>query len=187
MFKLFKDGPLTQLLAERGINDFETALHYVRHLPYKRISNPQDLSLSITEHCGTCSSKHAFLKALAMEQGREEVQLVLAMYKMNAENTPGIGATIQEAELEYVPEAHCFLRINGQSFDCTKPEADLEGIKQDILEEKIILPNQVGDWKKAYHKKFIKTWLKNQSTIRYSPEAIWEIREKCILALSIST
>jgi hypothetical protein len=185
MFKFLKTGVLTQLLTKQGIRDFDAALDFVRHLPYKRISNPTDLSLTISEHCGTCSSKHAFLKALAMEQDRDEVQLVLAMYKMNAKNTPGIGSAISEAGLEYIPEAHCFLRINEQVLDCTNPEANVQRIEKDILEERAILPNQVGTWKVNYHKDFIENWLLGQTNLRYSPEAIWEIREKCILALSI--
>ena len=40
------------------------------------------------------------------------IKLILGMYKMRTTNTPKIGTTLSEHQLDYMPEAHCYLKIN---------------------------------------------------------------------------
>ena len=155
MFELHRPGLLSNLLKEKGIQHFNSAIDFVKHLPYKRISNNSDLSFLILENCGTCSTKHAFLKKVAEEQNQNEVDLILAIYKMDAKNTPGIGSALKNSSLEYVPEAHCFIRWQGEAIDCTNPDSDLKRIESDILLEKSISPEQVGQWNAKFHKNYI--------------------------------
>ena len=57
------------------------------------------------------------------------------MYKMNQENTPGIGNLLIENNIEYIPEAHCYLKIDGQRTDVTSQRSHFSAIKKDLLEE----------------------------------------------------
>ena len=43
---------------------------------------------------------------------------------MNNLNTPKIGETILESGLEYIPEAHCYLKLNNQRIDITNYNSD---------------------------------------------------------------
>ena len=103
---------------------------------------------------------------------------------MNAANTPGIGIAIDSTSLDFVPEAHCFIRWKGEAIDCTNPDSNLRKIEHDILLERYIVPEQVGQWKANFHKNYIQQWLNEHPEITYSLNEVWEIRENCILALS---
>ncbi len=162
--------------------NFEALLEKVRHIPYGRNSNRTDFSLVITENKGTCSSKHAFLKDFADKNNIANIDLVIGIYKMNEQNT-NVGTILSENKIDYIPEAHCYLKINGEVIDVTNPNSDFNKIKNDILEEIIIEPNQVTDFKVNYHKAFIQNWI-IENKINYSFEEIWIIREQCIENLS---
>ena len=169
-------------LLPRKMNWFE-AVSYVQSLPYGRNENRKNPRLVLSEMKGTCSSKHALLKILADENQLEGVELVLAIYKMNHMNTPGIGNSLSTNGLDYIPEAHCFLKINGERKDYTSPNSNIDRIKTDILVEHEILPNQVSEYKVHYHKDYIREWLASNQ-LRFSFEEIWQIREACIFSLS---
>lgn len=161
---------------------FEVLLEKVRHIPYGRNSNRTDFSLVISENIGTCSSKHAFLKDYADKNNIPNIDLIIGIYKMNEQNTQ-IGTTLSENNIDYIPEAHCYLKINGEVVDVTNPGSDFNKIKNDILVEITIEPNQVSDFKVNYHKAFIQNWI-IENRINYSFEEIWAIREQCIENLS---
>ncbi len=181
--KLTSEDSTTLLLKERQITNLRKLLSYIRALPYGRNSNRQDLSLVIKENKGTCSSKHACVKMLMDLNEIKEVQLILCLYKMNERNTPGIGPHIKENNLSYIPEAHCYLQIKDQKIDLTKTDSNLSTIKNDILEEIKINPEQITDFKVEYHKKYLKKWIA-KNDIPKDFKAIWEIREACIQELS---
>lgn len=176
-------GQLSQLAQECGLYTLDMCISYLRDLPYGRNSNRNDLSLVFVEGKGTCSSKHAALKAIAIEQENNSVQLVLCIYKMNTKNTPGIGSHIHEANLQYIPEAHCYLDIDGEKIDITTSGASLARIEKDILHEEIIIPEQVNTYKVNTHKKFVQDWLISEKMLQ-SFEDVWSIREHCIASLS---
>lgn len=180
---LHSDGYVTRLARELGIEDWNKLLQHVRALPYGRNANRSELDLVIREGQGTCSSKHAMLKEVALENQLDDVKLILAMYKMNLENTPGIGSHIEKAGLDYLPEAHCYLKLNGTRVDLTSAESDIGRIERDILEEIEIAPEQVSSYKVDYHKRYIEEW-KAQEGLPQSFEELWAIREKCIASLS---
>jgi hypothetical protein len=75
------------------------------------------------------------------------------------------------------------LKINQVPVDVTTVDSFYDKIKQDIIEEIEITPNQVSDFKVEYHKAFLKKWI-NETNQNNIFEEIWDIREKCILKLS---
>lgn len=162
--------------------NFDALLEKVKHIPYGRNSNRTDFSLVLSENKGTCSSKHALLKDFADKNNISNVDLIIGIYKMNENNTK-IGSILSEHGIEYIPEAHCYLKINGKVVDATNPFSNFNNIKDSLLEEITIEPNQVGDFKVDYHKKFLKEWI-FKNNINFSFEEIWEIREQCINNLS---
>jgi len=164
------------------ISDFNSICFYVQNLPYGRNSSRYQPELVMLEAKGTCSSKHAFLKMIADKNAHSEVKLILGIFKMNHKNTPGIGNVLIDANMEFMPEAHCYLKSENQRYDFTNPIADISKIEKDIILEKEITPQQVAEFKVEFHQSFLKNWL-NENEERYSFEEIWKIREACIKAL----
>jgi hypothetical protein len=173
---------LTSSIKDAGINNWSELIEFTRNLPYGRNSNREDFSLVLKENKGTCSSKHSFLKKVAEENNFENVQLILGMYKMNHLNTPKIGNTILECGLAYLPEAHCYLKLNNQRIDITTSNADMDNLMSDIIEEIEIMPEQVITFKVDYHKKYLLNWIK-ENGIKMDYDKIWELREMCIKKL----
>lgn len=182
---LHANDSLTQLVKERGIYSWEELIRFTRKIPYGRNTSRSDFSLVIKENKGTCSSKHAFLKTIADLNRIPNIKLILGMYKMNQTNTPKIGNELSSHNIDYIPEAHCYLKIDNKTVDITTETSQFEAIKNDILQEKEITPEQVVAFKVNYHKTFIKQWIIDQK-INYDFDTIWSIREKCIKNLSES-
>lgn len=183
MYKLTSNDTLTKALAEKGIFTWKALTHFIQMLPYGRNANRNDLTLVLKELQGTCSSKHAFLKKIADLNNIPNVNLILGIYKMNKENTPGIGAIIKKSPLDYIPEAHCYLSIDGNNMDFTSPNADFDTIANDVLFEKSIEPSQVADYKVNFHKDYIKKWIVDND-ISLEFDTVWNLREQCIQNLS---
>jgi hypothetical protein len=162
--------------------NFQETINFVKQIPYGRNSNRYDFSLIISENKGTCSSKHAYLKDFAIKNNIPNVQLIIGIYKMNEQNTK-IGTILSDNNLEYIPEAHCYLKIEGKTVDVTSKDADFEKIKANLLEEIEIQPFQVADFKVIYHKNYIKKWLLETNS-KNTFDKIWAIREQCIEFLS---
>ncbi len=164
--------------------NWQETINFVKQIPYGRNSNRADFSLVLSENKGTCSSKHAYLKDFADKNAIPNVKLIIGIFKMFENNTPKIGIVLSENNLEYLPEAHCYLKINGEIIDATSTTSDFEKIKNDILQEIEIEPFQVADFKIEYHQNFIENWiLKHQ--IKHTFDQIWKIRETCIEQFSI--
>jgi len=176
------NNTLTTLLCLKGITTWEDLLRYIKNLPYGRNENRTDFSLVVTENKGTCSSKHALVAAVALENEIESVELIIGIYKMNEYNTP-IGTLLSEKNIDYIPEAHCYLKIDGKRVDLTTSNSDFDKIEKDLLEEIKITPTQVGDFKVNLHKEYLEKWL-SESELKYTFEALWTLRENCIEALS---
>ena len=164
--------------------NFEELIDKVKNLPYGRNANRYDFSLVLSENKGTCSSKHAFLKDFADKNEIENVKLYIGIFKMNEVNTPKLGDLLSRNNIKYIPEAHCYLKINQIPVDATTSDSFYDKIKQDILEEIEIIPNQVSDFKVEYHKAFLKKWI-TKTNQNNTFEEIWEIREQCIEKLSL--
>ncbi|EKT4553172.1 hypothetical protein [Flavobacterium psychrophilum] len=162
---------------------WQETINFVKQIPYGRNTNRHDFSLVISENKGTCSSKHAYLKDYANKNNITNVQLIIGIYKMSETNT-NIGKILTDNNINYIPEAHCYLKIDQKIVDATSNESNFEKIKSDLLQEIEIEPYQVANFKVKYHQEFIKNWL-TESNTAFSFEKIWEIREKCIQKLSI--
>lgn len=170
---------LTQQVLNLNIGNWGDLLSFIQQLPYGRNQNREDLSLVLSEGKGTCSSKHAFLKKIAMLNNIEQVKLLVGIYRMNKKNTPKIENTIAEHGLEYIPEAHCYLLLNNRRIDITSPLSNIDVLINDVIEEIEIEAEQVNEFKVEYHKNFLRNWIERES-INKSFEEIWVIRERCI-------
>ena len=181
--RLLSTEPLSSLAVSKGIETWEQLLKFVQLLPYGRNSNRNDFSLVLREEKGSCSSKHALLKLIADENRIPDVKHILAIYRMNRSNTPGIGFKLENQGLKYISEAHCCLKIGNSYEDFTTVSSTYERLKDDILIEKEIKPFQVIQDKIDFHRKFMKDWL-DQENIALNFEQVWMIRETCIKNLS---
>ena len=181
--RLTSTDSLTLALKRKGITSWNVLLLFVKNIPYGRNKNRFDFSLVLSENRGSCSSKHAFLKQIATLNNIKNVQLILGMYKMETKNTPKIGNILNVNKLNYLPEAHCYLRVNGKRIDVTSAQANINKIEESILIEKEISPNQVVSFKVKYHQEFLKKWIL-ENNLPFTFKEIWEIREQCIANLS---
>ncbi len=163
--------------------DFNELIEKVKHIPYGRNANRHDFSLVISENKGTCSSKHAFLKDFADNNNISNVKLYIGIFKMNEENTSKIFPLLSETQINFIPEAHCYLKIDEVPLDVTKSESFYDKIENDILEEIEIEPIQVAEYKVNYHKEFLKKWIIETNQNKTFDE-IWTIRENCIQKLA---
>ncbi|MDN8694013.1 hypothetical protein Q0M89_14690, partial [Staphylococcus aureus] len=66
-FKIESTAPISEAFRERGITDFKQACEYIRQLPYKRNKDRDHLLNVLEEQKGVCSTKHAVLRKLALE------------------------------------------------------------------------------------------------------------------------
>ena len=182
-YKLSSNDDLTLSIKKYNIENWLQLADHIKSLPYGRNSNRKDPSLVWLDQKGTCSSKHAFLKWVADLNNIPNVELMLGMYKMNATNTPKIGNVLKDYQLDYIPEAHCYLKLNEERIDFTSINAQFGKIKNDILLETIINPDQVAKFKVDFHQVYLKDWIKTYQ-IPFSFDEIWKIREQCIINLS---
>jgi hypothetical protein len=176
-------GRYTSLFQMAGIHDFAAAARHVRVLPYGRIADRQKLWLVLEEGRGSCATKHALLAVLAREQGIE-VYLTLGIYEMSERNTPGVGRVLSAYGLEYIPEAHCYLRYEGGRIDVTGLPAAAEPIDHFLHEEPITV-DQIGAYKHDRHQRYLQGWITRTHAVRgLSLEEVWCIRGACIAALA---
>jgi hypothetical protein len=182
-FSLSLNSPLSKLLLTKEITDFKSAIAYIHQLPYGRTSDRSDYNLILLENKGTCATKHAFLKQLAIENNQDAVELYIGIYQMNETNTKGVGSVLNNYNLDYIPEAHTYLKINGNLLDITRATENKTSFEDSLLTEQQILPHQIGDFKVNWHQTFLKQWITDEQ-LPYAVQEIWNIREECILALS---
>jgi|HubBroStandDraft_5_1064220.scaffolds.fasta_scaffold509578_1 hypothetical protein len=181
---LSRGGPVTTAFLHAGLADFRSAAQWVCSLPYGRNSDPNAQLIVFTEGRGTCSTKHALIRRLAIEQ-RLDVALSIGIYEMTAQNTPGVGAVLEKYDLKALPEAHCYLRFGQKRVDLTRfsVRPPTEGISS-FLHEEDIEPEQIGSYKIKLHRQFLSLWMTRRETIGYNLDELWRIREECIAGLS---
>jgi hypothetical protein len=178
-------GPLTTAVMARGLTDFRAAGHYLQRLSYGRTTPRADFTAVLRQGKGTCSTKHALLAALAQEQGFALV-LTLGIYEMHERNTPGVGPVLERHGLVCLPEAHCYLTYEGERIDITRAGTDPAEPIVRFLHEEAITPAQIGGYKVARHRQFLRYWMASnaQAIGGRGFEALWKIREACIAALA---
>ncbi|MEI6859208.1 MAG: hypothetical protein V5788_05390 [Shewanella sp.] len=148
------DGDISNAFKELSLTTYHEACEYVWHLPYGRTSDSKSWMLVLKEKTGTCSSKHALLKALADELNLN-IELVVGIYAMTECNTQGVGKVLSNTKYDYIPEAHCYLRFNGIRIDLTRYSMTSKQPIEQFFVEKIISYDDIGDIKTKFHKKFI--------------------------------
>jgi hypothetical protein len=182
--RLTASGDASAEFLALGLADYRAAARFVHQLPYGRNADRANFRLVLPERRGTCSTKHALLAALAIEQ-RLAIRLTLGIYEMSERNTPGIGAVLQKHGLASVPEAHCYLIYNGTRIDVTRAAVSPTEPIAHFLHEETIAPEQIGEYKIAMHRAWMRAWVARQMPHR-NWEEIWRIREECIAALGES-
>lgn len=172
-------GIISEQFSTRNISDFHAACQYISKLPYKRNSDKNNILCVFDDLGGTCSTKHAVIRKLALENNHDEVKLILGVFKMDADYTWKIKNTLEKFNLNYIPEAHNYLKFEDEYFDFTKPNSNYNQFKDKLLIEKEIEFNEIGDMKILFHKDFLRKWISDEN-IPYNLDEIWNIREQCI-------
>lgn len=182
-FPIESVGMISKVSKALGYTSFEEVSAWVRALSYGRNADKSDPLCLLNEQRGTCSTKHLFLKRLAMEQGQDQFRLMIGLYRMNAKNTAHISELLTRHDLPYIPEAHTYLRVNGICYDYTGLTPMPRSFEADLIEETEILPDQMEAFKVPYHQNQMMAFLKSHPHIPYALEQIWQIREECIARL----
>lgn len=183
-FNIQPFGKISEACLTHHLTSFHEAITFIKHLPYGRNANKNDLSTLFADGCATCGTKHALLKQLALEHQEENIHLITGLFRMHGKNTPAVAETLQAHRLGYLPEVHCYLKFMGRRFDFTTANPKSLNFEPDLIKEKEILPDQITDYKVAYHKHHLAAWLKANPQLPYSLEELWTIREQCIQDLS---
>lgn len=178
-------GPVSEKFLAHKISTFEDAAFFIRMMPYGRNQNKTDLTTVFADGCGTCSTKHALLKQLADENGIGGLSLFIGLFRMNAVNTPKIAATLNKYKLDYIPEAHNYLKWKNLVLDYTNKTSSFTDFEKDLIEEIEILPHQITEFKVTYHKQYLKAWLEAEQEKNLTLDELWTIREQCIADLSV--
>ncbi len=178
-FDIVADGTISTFFKKLGFGDFMEASRYVKQLPYRRNKDKNNLSTVLDERCGTCSTKHALLKCLADENGYPELKLMLGILKMDGCNIPAIGPVLKEHGLKYIPEAHNYLKVDGDILDFTGLPMSEDELAVKLLTEIEITPDQIIVFKIGFHREYLAKWLADEG-LSYSLDEIWQIREECI-------
>lgn len=179
-------GLHSDALLQRGVRDFRAAGAYLQRLPYGRNRDRSDFRTVLEEQRGTCSTKHALLATVALEQALA-IDLVVGIYDLCEANTPGVGAVLEAAGLSSLPEAHCYVKHAGDRIDVTRAGVEPATGIQHFHEEWKIAPDQIGDHKVALHRRYLSRWLAqdaHRATALDGLEGVWRVRERCIAALA---
>lgn len=112
------------------------------------------------------------------------MKLMLGIFQMNAQYNPAISEILIKNNLDFIPEAHNYLKIENEILDYTKLNSSASDYEDSLLLEIEILPNQISKYKVEFHKKFLKKWLIENPQINFDLEKLWSVREKCIEKLS---
>lgn len=171
-------GPVSKEFRAKNIHAFSDALKWVHVLPYGRNSDRADYMRIFSENCGTCSTKHAALAALCKENNID-AELKLGICRLDSNVAP----FLKKLGVDYFPEAHCYLKYQGQDFDVTFPEQS-SVLKEKILVDYSIEPNEIGINKVKLHHEYICRWMKEyELDVKFSFDQVWKLREEWIASL----
>ena len=182
--RILGDGVISKAFKALGVEHFDTACEFVNGLPYKRNSTKSDPLIVLKESCGTCSSKHGIIKRLAVENEISDCKLILCMFKMSSLNTIAVAPVLNSYGLEYIPEAHTYVEIDGSICDLTFPDTKDLAYQKDVLFTEEISADQLKSYKLEKHQAYMRNWMQEEK-LSYSFEELWAIREECIFALSV--
>ena len=181
---LLAAGPVSRAFKRAGCHSCQSAAVTLLNLRYGRNTDPSALLGVLEEGRGTCSTKHALLKRLIDEQEVDGVELRTGIYEMTEANTPGIGAVLAEHSLLSIPEAHCYLVVEGRRLDVTRTlPPGVEPITKFVVEE-TITPGQTTVYKREFHRRFLAGRVEQGDYPGQTLDSLWAIREQCIAALA---
>ena len=174
-FHLDANGKLGALLLKENVYTFHEALEHVHKLLYKRISNLENLDLVLSEKRGTCSSKHAFLAALAKENGNTSISLKLGYFKFGSSILPELKKEFEILGTDYIIEAHNYLRFKKQIIDVTSFSFDVQKLLSSkvLIEEISLESDQAGAYKQKLHESYFKKWCAEKNV---DFEKAWALR-----------
>lgn len=175
-----KAGPLSAEAFKKDIHSLHALADWIKRVPYGRNTNRSNYHMVFSENRGTCSTKHALVKAIAIENDWNEVELYMGFIRMNALNTPRVAGILSSANIAEIPEAHTYLRINDEFTDLTGINSRITEV--DLEDEMEIEPDDIGMLKEVMHRGFITQWIEDEN-IPLSADEIWRVREECIEAL----
>ena len=115
-FILSNEKPLSKKCINKKLLHFFDVCNYVKLLPYGRNSDRSNYTLILEEQRGTCSTKHAFLAQIARENNMNDIHLFIGIYSMSAKNTEGISKVLEKYKLNYIPQAHTYLKFKKKIF-----------------------------------------------------------------------
>ena len=174
-FKFTNRGEISDAFISLGISDFRSACKYISKLPYDQKTN---ISCVLNELRGTCSTKHATLRKLALEQKQDEVKLILGIFKMDSIYAPKISHTLVKHQLDYIPEAHNYLRFGEEYIDVTLPDSNYSDFSDKLIHEIEIEHDQIAAQKIQLHQEYLNNWIIDKPHLTLN--TIWNIREQCI-------
>jgi hypothetical protein len=175
-----QNGEVSRWFSLRGVHTFHEACRHVWKLPYRRPST-RDLEAVLKEGCGTCSSKHALLSALAQSH-QVPVELRLVLFEMNSLTHSVLAPILTITDVDTIPEAHCLLAYDNEQWDVTFPDKDPRDMTLEIIFEKSLDPEQLH-MKEEIHRSWMRQWLQT-TEIDMTFDRLWEIREACIARLT---
>jgi len=175
---------LCKHVVSQGFNDFSQLTAYIRSLPYDRNNDIDDPGCVLHEQRGTCSSKHRLLALVAHDCGHPEVQLTVGIYAMSEQNTPGVGAVLAQHTFTSIPEAHCYLTVEGDRFDFTGLLPGRSSPFDALISEHLVSPGVLPEIKRDLHLRALAGW---SHGVGISLASAWAIREACIAALKSSS
>ncbi len=150
-FPVTASGPISKEILKAGFSEFQALAAHIQTIPYGRPGEAADFLSVLKENRGVCSSKHRLLAALAHECGHPEVELVVGVYEMSEENTPGVGSVLSGASRASIPEAHCYLRVAGRRYDFTGLPCGASSPFDSLLSEQVVLPRELSEVKLSIH------------------------------------
>ena len=69
-FSIHNNGKVSKNFLNLGVKSFHSAIDWVKSMPYGRNNDRSNYFSIFSEHRGTCSTKHALLSALALENNQ---------------------------------------------------------------------------------------------------------------------
>ncbi len=182
----WRDRPLlpggwvsTELLG-RGVRTLGAAAEHLRALPYGR-GTSRAFSAPLLDGRGTCSTKHAAFKELALEQGFDDVALVLVMTALAPPVGPAVAAAAAAHGVPVIIDAHCRVDVAGEPVDLTFPDDEPPLRPGEELSQVHIAPDDVIEEKPRRHRAFVSEYAAAHGL---SAEALWAAREAFIAALA---
>lgn len=174
-------GPVSRAAMGLDLSDLLDLAEYVRRLPYARPDDRDSPTAVLVEGRGTCSDKHRLIATAARECAHRGVELMVGIYMMGPANTPAVGGVLRAAGVDAIPEAHCYLLVQGERLDFTGLPAAATSPLDALLSEQVVPPDELASTKRQLHEDAMANWA-GRHGMAFGDA--WTLREACIEALA---